>query len=261
MFQRACEVAQCYTFPYVGLRSRSDGQVLSTVGAFVVVNPGGWAVTAKHIFEDIGRAEQSIASGAGEEASLTNHVEIWATGLQSETAPARVVEVKTHKYADVVAFRLDPFDLPPTARFPSLRTGPITPGLSVCRIGYPWNAVQGEFRESAWSVSGFPVPMFAIEGIVSRLMVETHPDGGSARYIQTSNPGLRGQSGGPLFDIDGRLCGLQSSTIHLDLDFDARYERDGDTIVERQFLNVGQAVHVDEVRRLLDENGIDYRTA
>jgi hypothetical protein len=287
MFQDACETARKYTFPYVGLRRKHDGTVFSTVAAFVLVNAEGWAITAKHVFDEIEQAQRSIEAaaaldaaiesahahkGAGRHAnrdvqglqrdkadSLSNRAEIWSAGIEWDKRMPQPTEVRPHQSADVVAFKLEPFTPAPDAVFPVFRAGSITPGLSVCRIGFPWHTVQAEFSENNFDVkSGFPVPLFAVEGIVSRLVVENREAEGSATYIQTSNPGLRGQSGGPLFDVGGRVCGLQSSTTHLDLGFDARYERDGHTVVERQFLNVGQAVHVDDIRRLLDENGIAY---
>jgi S1-C subfamily serine protease len=101
-------------------------------------------------------------------------------------------------------------------------------------------------------------PFFALEGIISRFAVVQQPDGSQCTYIQTFSPGLCGQSGGPFFDSAGRLCGLQSSATHLDLGFDAMYERDGRQKVERQFLNVGQAVHVDEIVEFPKSQGVSY---
>jgi hypothetical protein len=291
MFSAAVEIARTYTAPYVGLRRKHDGAVFSTVAAFVVVNESGWAITAKHVFDEVANAARSIGSVQQYDAdlaalrsqkggdakhrnreigrleslkrdSLSHHVEIWAAGADVVSAKPQPVEVHLHPTTDLAAFRLDPFAPARDQQYPILRADPFTPGLSVCRMGFPWHQVLAEFADNNFEVkSGFPAPLFVSEGMVSRFIVFEHPDGGRDRLIQTSSPGLRGQSGGPLFGVDGRVCGLQSSTTHLDLGFDARYERDGREIVERQFLNVGQAVHVDDIRDFLDSLGVRYASA
>ena len=38
-------------------------------------------------------------------------------------------------------------------------------------------------------------------------------------YLETSSAGLLGQSGGPIFDIDGTVWAMQSRTTHLPLGF------------------------------------------
>jgi hypothetical protein len=288
MFQEACERARRYTCPYVGLRRKHDGTVFSTMGAFIILNSEGWAITAKHVLDEIAQAQQSIAAVAGLDDALTklrtqktgntkgrkhqirdlerkkagflsNHAEIWAGGAEWASAKPRATDVRLHQAADLAVFRLAPFTPTVDQAYPVLRAETFSPGISVCRIGFPWHTVNAEFANNNFDVKdGFPAPLFALEGIVSRFAIIEHPGGIKAKYVQTSTPGLRGQSGGPIFDSKGRLCGLQSSTTHLDLGFDARYQRDGEWKVERQFLNVGQAVHVDEIRAFLDSNSIAY---
>ena len=106
----------------------------------------------------------------------------------------------------------------------------------------------------------FPVPSFALDGIVSRFRRVTADDGSAqATFVETSTPGLRGQSGGPLLDAAGRVCGIQSHTIHLDLGFDAQFSAGDGVACERQFLNVGESTHVADVIALLDEVGVHYQ--
>jgi len=291
MFQEACERARKYTCPYVGLRRKHNGIVFSTMAAFIVVNDKGWAITAKHIFDEIANAQQSIAGSSAIDNALTqlkaqkighakhrnrdirkleqqkanslsNHAEIWAAGANWPALKPKATELRLHPIADLAAFKLGPFTPAVDQAYPILRSEPLIPGVSVCRIGFPWHSVEADFANNNFKVkSGFPAPLFALDGMISRFMVIADPSGAKATYIQTSTPGLRGQSGGPLFDIEARLCGLQCSTIHLDLGFDATYKRDGESKVERQFLNVGQAVHIDEIRAFLDSNAISYDSA
>lgn len=288
MFERAIKKATGYTQPYVGLRRKQDGSVHSNVGAFILLNSEGWCVTAKHIFDEIQQAQNSIDGVPAIETQLTalkadrsrdskhknreihklealkanslaNRAEIWAAGARWQVDHPAVTDVQAHPLADFAVFRLTAFTPVEDQTYAVLRSDDFIPGLSVCRLGFPWHVVEAVFADDSFDVkSGFPAPLFANEGIVSRFMELEAPDGTKADYIQTSSPGLRGQSGGPLMDQEGRLCGIQSSTTHLDLGFDAKYQRDGIEVVERQFLNVGQAVHVKDIITFLDERGISH---
>ncbi len=288
MFSTALEIAGRFTFPYVGLRRKHDGVVFSTLASIVVVNREGWALTSAHVLDEIARAEASIrgadklaeeipaarrrkASAEAAElkrkrdSSLSHHIEIWALPGFAASHP-RVVEYHVDKGADIAAVRIEPFEAGAIDGWPVFRApeDPVLPGISVCRLGYPFHSVEATFDEERKSfdiTSGFPIPRFALDGIVSRfhaLRVEGRQE--PASFIETSTPGLRGQSGGPLLDVRGRVCGLQSHTAHLDLGFDASFEREGETVVERQFLNVGRAAHVDSLRAFMDEHAIAYES-
>ena len=81
--------------------------------------------------------------------------------------------------------------------------------------------------------------------------------------IELSTPGLRGQSGGPLFDKDGIVCGMQSGTNHLHLGFDMKnfeYKTNGRTIkvTNQPFIHMGHYVHIDIIKNFLRENNIKF---
>jgi Trypsin-like peptidase domain len=281
MFAQAIRSASRFTFPYVGLRRRAQGDIYSTIGAFLVVNSDGWALTSAHIIEEILSAEKeadegsgSAARGAGEHASASaddrdacaEHVEIWAVPRFEAMRP-RVSQALVRPIADVAVVKLEPFDGDAMTEYPVFRdagSDPIVQGMSVCRLGYPFHDVRASWDEERNEFSlppgSFPVPSFALDGIVSRFhRMAAEDNTGEATFIATSTPGLRGQSGGPLLDTAGRVCGLQSHTTHLDLGFDAQFSAGGRVVAERQFLNVGAAAHVNDVRALLDEAGAGYR--
>jgi hypothetical protein len=286
MFEEAVEWAGRYTCPYVALRRKRGGTVFSNIGAFVVLDSDGWVLTSAHIVEEIGKAGASVVSGerlqdridererggTGRDDRKTRHdraeladylaqrLEIWAVPGFTETRP-RVVESHVEIESDLALLRLEPFDAERIERYPRLRPAnePVRPGMAIARIGYPFHKVEADYDEERASfdiTSGFPVPMFASDGIVSRFRALKRENGVDATFLETSTPGLRGQSGGPLVDVQGRLCGLQSKTIHYDLGFDAHVERDGEMETERQFLNVGEATHVDTIRRMLTTHDV-----
>lgn len=273
MFARAVERASAFTLPYLGLRRRADGEVHTVISAFVVINDEGWIATAGHVIDDImecDRQQEALASGEVEDeqrAALTDrHTEIWAVPGFAHTRP-RLVEARVNRTADLAVGRIDPAPPPLGDALPRLRdtdAEPLAIGEAVCRLGFPfhvasatWSAERDEFEVAA---EAFPVPQFALDGVISRFSRHTGPEDSSAMFIETSTPGLRGQSGGPLFDTKGRVCGLQSQTAHFDLGFDARYvDEGGALVVERQFLNVGVATHVDELAAALLAQGASFR--
>lgn len=266
MFTEAVKVASFFTYPYVGLRSTVGGRTYTLLGSFVVLNAEGWIITSAHIFEEMLAAHRSAAGQEPGDERVAHCSEIWAVpGFQS-TKPA-VKGGRISPVADLALGKLEPFDADTLRSFPVLRdtnAEPLSQGETVCRYGFPFHAVDASFEESSGfrvAPAAFPVPSFALDGIIARFNRRTSRDGASAMFVETSSPGLRGQSGGPLLDATGRLCGIQSQTAHLDLGFDASYAGDdGTRVIERQFLNVGLASHVDEVRQLLDAEGVSYRT-
>ena len=144
----------------------------------------------------------------------------------------------------------------------------ITPGMSVCRLGYPFPEFTNfkfdkEKDDIFWTKDTAHVPPFPIDGIVTRHMGDMK---GRLFGIEVSTPGLRGQSGGPLFDTQGRILGMQFATKHLHLGFDminAEVMVNGQQkIVNNQpFLHVGSCIHIGVIKKFLDEHGISYKTA
>lgn len=138
-------------------------------------------------------------------------------------------------------------------------------GKMLCRLGYPFPEFSNfKYNYSSddieWTKEGNPsTPSFPIEGIITRLIASHRKITG----IEMSSPGLRGQSGGPLFDPDGLIYGMQSSTRHLHLGFDLEnFEIPlvGGTkkVTNMPFLHVGQCVHVSVIKEFLSEHAIKF---
>lgn len=290
MFEESVQRAMRYTMPVVGLRRKYDGAILSTLAAFTVVNDEGWVLTAAHVVREGEQAVASISNGRGLHESiaklhhdhampaekkreelarreaelrgfLTHSVELWAVPGIDRMRPS-AVEAFVDEPSDLALVRIEPFDHKAFSEFPRFRpqSRPLVVGTGICRIGFPFHNVDASFAEDRSSFdinAGFPVPAFALEGMISRfedrIVGERH-----VLSLQTSTPGLRGQSGGPVIDADGYVVGIQSRTVHLDLGFDAQYDRAGERVTERQFINVGVASHVDEVCRFMDEHEVAY---
>ena len=139
-------------------------------------------------------------------------------------------------------------------------------GKFLCRLGYPFPEFANykynkDTDDIEWTNTGkIETPCFPIEGMLTRHIVD---NSGTTFGIELSTPGLRGQSGGPLFNEQGLICGMQSSTNHLYLGFDMKnidYKINGATIkVNNQpFLHVGHCIHVDIIKDFLKTNKIKY---
>ncbi|WP_025765086.1 S1 family peptidase [Dyadobacter tibetensis] len=141
----------------------------------------------------------------------------------------------------------------------------LKPGKYLCRLGYPfpeftnyrYNRMRNDIE---WTSEGRQnSPSFPIDGIITRRIGE----GNEVTAIEMSTPGLKGQSGGPLFDTHGLIYGMQSSTRHLHLGFDqinreVTSEGQRKRVSNYPFLNVGQCVHVDIIKQFLKEKRVQY---
>ena len=144
MFSQAVRLASRFTFPYVGLRRTVSGEVRTTLGAFIILNADGWALTSGHIVDDIlacERDRESLAAGepASEESRdhCARHVELW-TVPGFERAKPRVAEARVRPLSDIALVRLESLGDWTPDELPVLRdvgSEPLEQGTSVCRYG------------------------------------------------------------------------------------------------------------------------------
>ena len=290
MFAAANTLARGFTFPMIVSSRRRQGAVEAAVGAFTVLNREGWIVTAAHVFQlaaaanaDAPRVADHAARVAAIEAdaSLTPRRRERDLAAADTAADPRWVthnafwlgrdgvtlrDIRTNAAADIAVGRLDPVP-PDLVAGPPILKNPasgILPGTSLCRLGFAFTKVKSTFDDAAggFRVKG-EVPYFPLEGMFTRIVeVGKKADGSvAARFIETSSPGLRGQSGGPLFDARGRIWGIQSRTQHLALGFNPEIEIGGAKTTVPQFINLGLAVHVGTLIGILDELGVNYEVS
>lgn len=286
LFASSIAIAREFTRPVVISRLSFGGEITTAIGTFVIVNKNGWALTAAHILDLIQNNAVSARKVAQYEAAVTdieNDPTITPSkkrhALKRLTKPnagdvrrssqwfaptnAQIAEAYEIKEADIALIRLEPFDPSTIHGYPVFKdsTKPLPQGTSLCRLGYPFHSASSTYDAgtNTFQLSqGTVPPLFPIEGILTRLVeVGTHPKGFRIGFLETSSPGLMGQSGGPIFDVQGTVWGIQSRTIHLHLGFSPPVPG-GKGEKEHQFLNLGWGVHPETVSGLLDEKGIEY---
>lgn len=147
-------------------------------------------------------------------------------------------------------------------------TSKIEQGKYLCRLGYPFPEYTNYYYDEASDDILFDnskaanVPAFPIDGIITRNVAE----GSEVMGIEMSTPGLRGQSGGPLFDENGIVYGMQQNTKHLHLGFDIENKEIlaggmKKKINDYAFLHLGQCLRVDIIKSFLDQLKIKYYEA
>lgn len=265
MFAKALSKAFGFTKPIIISTRTEGGRVVSNCAAYIAVNPDGWIITAGHVFDsftqyqrDQKKAEEAEKAGLPKDPELlVNHSFWWGQdGVSMESA-------YVDRMVDIAVVKLRGFNPKSVPEYPVFRDpDTLRPGTSVCKLGFPFKEVSTEFDESRRSfriTQGLPLPFFPMDGIHTRNVSNgVSPENHEILYVETSTPGFKGQSGGPMVDTDGMIYAMQVQTVTLPLDFHPVVEYGGQKTVENQVLNLGLGVHVRTIRKILDEKGVPY---
>ena len=261
MFATACERLGRAVVPIIPIWRTTDGNVFNGVGAGFIVNGDGWIVTCGHIVELINKIQTGEAPAVRAKRTRSRRSKPSKPKVQNfdvlygASSGMRTVRGVMNSAIDVGALKVEGLNLtgfdPPV-----LRSGAIRPGELLCRIGFPFTeknlSASWDVKNSRFEINGtYPPTAFVNEALVSRFASVTDKQNRPVgTLIETSSPGLKGQSGGPLADENGVVCGVQVSTAHYPLGF----EHEG----RGQVLNVGRAVHVHDICALLKGQGIKF---
>lgn len=292
MFRQACDIAKDFTIPIIILKKLCSGECQSAIAAGVVVNKEGWLLTANHVVKSImaladecEKTQKLIEERrlVQVDSSLTdkekrrklNHINISPKQAESYTVcygvfqGADVTTWRGIELVDLAVGKINGFDPTLIPRYPKFcdPARASVAGVSLCKLGFPfssivpsWDPLSNQFQ---FPQGVFPMPLFPLEGMYTRqIQFQTPPGVAVPNYpilmIETSSPGLKGQSGGPTFDVNGTIWAIQALTAHLELGFTPRVKGAG---IEHQFLNVGMGAHVATILGLLDEVGAGYEMA
>ena len=287
MFSEAYKIANQYTNPVIISSKSLDNKVECGGGAFVLLNDEGWILTVAHIFNthqklmddsaklyaynqaktDIDNDSRLSLRQKRDKISRLKRDLNWLTNESYWWGKDGVSldDIKINPQNDLVIGRLNPYIPRPEQIYPKIKNpSNLLPGMSLCKFGYPFHQITATFIDERntfqLSPESLPVPVFPIEGILTRFVNRQNPDGTIGHFIETSSPGLRGQSGGPIFDKNAVICGIQSHTSHLPLGFSPKLKVNGREVEEHQFINVGVGVHPEVIIGMLSDNGIRYES-
>ena len=291
MFVEAIEKVDQFTRPvHFILRYYTGSDVVPGTGTLFFVNEDGFAITCRHIARQIMYANsiyenylkfktelRRFEKDPGHETQRNflelkykinseNPIRILFNFINCVTAYKGLV-IHLHPTQDLAVIQFRDFEsrqYQGYARFLK-DSRSVRQGRYLCRLGYPFPEFTNyrynkDTNDIEWTKNGrITSPSFPIDGIITRHIGE----GSDITGIEMSTPGLRGQSGGPLFDKNGTVYGMQSSTRHLHLGFD-QVNREVITDGHRKrvsnypFLNVGQCVHVEVIKHFLREKKIAF---
>ena len=290
MFVTAIEIASKFTRP-IHTISRNYGSdiVQASAATLFFVNAEGWALTCSHVAQvliatsellkkrQLFENDLALTRGKKNERKLRHQLEQkygYANGKTFELLNTFVncvdkfsgFDWKLNAKLDVALIHFNDFTKLGCDTFPVFPSqSQAKQGMFLCRLGYPFAefsnyAFDPNTDTISWTDEGRKAtPSFPIEGMLTRFLA---PDGKIIGF-EMSTPGLRGQSGGPVFDAEGIIWGMQASTAHLDLDFDVNQEvlRNGKRkrVSDSAFLHVGRCVHVNALKDFMRENNVKFQ--
>jgi len=287
MFAIAYKVVSSFTHPVVISTRFFDKSVECGCGAFVIINDEGWIITVAHLWDSFFLFQQHSKEISGYQNQLKmiqqdrtldgkkkkKKIEHLKTNLKWVTNHSiwwgrdniQLKDIKPFPEGDIIIGRLDPFDPKSIILYPVFKDPTnLSIGTSLCKLGYPFHKIEATFNEAKnmfeLAPGALPMPRFPIEGIYTRNVIAGKSKDGKydIKFLETSSPGLRGQSGGPVFDVKGTIWAVQSRTVHFPLGFSPKVKKNGREVEENQFLNVGLGIHPEVLIKFLKDNNIKF---
>lgn len=287
MFSIAYEIASKFTHPVIVSIRFFDKTVEGGLGSFIILNDEGWIVTAAHILDPAFRQKQHAkyisayndqVEAIKENDKLKAHLKErqlkklksnnkWITNCSFwwGNDMFKINNFEILRENDLAIGKIENYDKRFQNVYPKLKKPEnLKNGTSLCKLGFPFHSVKTDFDETSNSFKlapgVLPVPRFPIDGIYTREVFAGKSKDGkfNIKFIETSTPGLKGQSGGPTFDVLGNIWAIQSQTINLDLGFAPKIKREKKEVVENQFINLGFGIHVATLIDFLTDKGVKF---
>lgn len=270
-------------------RNFGSSKIIPGAATLFFVNEEGYAITCKHVAQWLTQVDtinkkydqfqkQSIGLGAAQRNALAKKLG-FKENITSEmriTFVDCVNQIKNlrffiHPTYDLALIKFEGFDKRLYSNIPVFLKDEkeIQPGMMACRLGFPFPEfsnfkINAETQTLSWTKEGNArSPRFPIEGMVTRFLGDQQ---GKVYGVEMSTPGLRGQSGGPLFDDKGRILGMQTRTKHLHLGFDIEEKTivaHGKTkkVNDYAFIHLGECIHVSVIKDFLRQHNVNFQEA
>lgn len=292
MFVKSIETASKFTRPIHTIsKSFQSDDIIPGAASLFFVNNKGYAITCKHVIELLIQSEainKNYSSFKAERDNLPRDGKFKRnlkglmikykidnnTTVHLKNTFVDCVDKMTgftwhlHPKYDLAILKFNGFGNLICNEFAVFKKNmdDVQPGKYLCRLGFPFPEFTNfkyndQNDEIEWTNTGInSSPRFPTEGMVTRFLGDGK---GGKSGIELSTPGLRGQSGGPLFDNEGLICGMQSSTKHLHLGFDiedAEILTKGrkKKINDYSFIHLGQCIHTDVIKDFLNQHNVEF---
>lgn len=293
MFVNAIEKAAKFTRPIHTIsRTYSGKSIIPGAATIFLINDEGYALTCKHVIELLIQSENVVKnynSFKAERDKLPKDGKfkraLKGLLLKYKIDNNSTIQLKNtfldcvdkmsgftwhlHPNYDLAILKFNDFTKVICDEYPKFKknTSEIKQGEFLCRLGFPFPEFTNfKFNDQVddieWTKNGVNAsPRFPIEGMVTRFLGDGK---GGAYGIELSTPGLRGQSGGPLFDSDGVICGMQSRTKHLHLGFDIENKEiisngKSKKVNDYSFIHLGECIHVSAIKDFLTKHNVKFQ--
>lgn len=291
MFVKAIETTAKFTRPIHTIsKSYKINDILPGAATLFFVNDLGYAITCKHVIELLVQSEKinnNYSAFKAERDKLPRNGK-FKLNLKGLMAKYRIEDKTTvqlkirfmdcvdemsgftwhlHPMYDLAILKFDDFKNLMCNEFAVFKKdmNEIQQGKFLCRLGFPFPEFTNykyndQIDEIEWTATGANAPRFPFEGMVTRFL----GDGKGGMYgLELSTPGLRGHSGGPLFDKKGLVCGMQSRTKHLHLGFDLVNHEiitngQREKVSDYSFIHLGECIHGNIIKDFLKQHNVDF---
>lgn len=280
MYKKSIKDNSKFLVPFIqGIKYYGSDEIEHVSGTMIILNENGDLLTCKHIANQFivnDKLNNNYHILINEINNCKNKEELKQLekkhNLKKDTVvlskidlPFKTsdIEIKFHKYLDVAVIRFKGIKVK-LDNYPVFSTKMPMQGQSVCKLGYAfpeyslfeYSKEKNDIVLKENKISNFP--LFPMDGIVTRHMID---EKGNPSMFEMSTPGIRGQSGGPIFSPEGIVYGIQSMTKQLDLNFDidgnVKRGIENKKVVYTPFINLGIGVSSSEIIKFLDENNIE----
>ncbi len=293
MFENAIDTASQFTRSlHTITRNYSSATIRKGASTLFFVNDEGWALTCRHVADLL---TTQIELDQVKEKFISDRTLLIPTAKQPKSIERDLAKkygfdgntnyeirnyflncydsisdlyIKKHPLYDVALIKFNGYSQLYCNSFPifSGNGAELKSGKHLCRLGYPFAEFTNFNHDLStdtiqWNSNGkIDTPIFPIDGMMTRQYVD---DTGTVFAFEMSTPGLKGQSGGPAFDKDGIIWGMQYATRHLDLDFDVKEKviRAGveKEVTNSPFLHVGLCIHIDILKAFMREQNVNFQ--
>lgn len=283
MYKKSIKDNSKYLVPFVqGIKYYGSDNIEHGLGTMIILNENGDILTCKHIADQfivndklnknynklLNEIESAKDKDELKKVEKKYNLENNSVVLSKIDLPFKIsnIEIKMHKYLDlaIISFKGIKIKLD---NYPVFSKENPMQGQSVCKLGYAfpeyslfeYSKDKNDIVIKDKVISNFP--LFPMDGIVTRLVMD---ENNNLSMFEMSTPGIRGQSGGPIFSPEGLIYGIQSMTKQLDLNFDitGKVKRgiENKEVIYTPFINLGIGVSSKEIIKFLDENGVEYKS-
>lgn len=285
MFEESIEKYTRIVSPiYTAVKFHRSDEILTGTSTITAINDEGWYITCRHVIENIlsekrvnenyldflnelkGRKKHQVL--VENKYNIKNNSVVLVKNMLPilSTKPIKL-EYVVHDYLDLAAIRIDS-KVNDIVEYPVFSTSDCNPGKSLCKVGFPFAA--SDFFELNETKSEISVKsnlvdstsIFPLDGIMTRRVKDAR---GEPTMFEMSTPGIKGQSGGPIFDSRGVLYGMQIMTRTFDLDFNLKGIVSKGT--EQQYINAYSFIHLgvginsSVIRNFLNKYNIKYNVS